>query len=255
MPGMDGYEICRRIKSQHKDTAVIFITGADGEAEEATGLGLGAIDYITKPFAPAIVRARVRNHLALVRANEELRTANEALARLAVTDPLTGVANRRRFMEVGAQELMRAQRAGNGLVCVLMLDIDHFKAINDTHGHPAGDAVIQAIAAACVQAVRAIDTVGRLGGEEFGILLPQTECTGAVEVAERLREKIESTVVSTEEGALRVTVSIGVAQGTAKTRAFESLLSAADKALYRAKKAGRNRVANTIWGAPEEVST
>jgi len=254
MPGMDGYETCRRLKARDKtkDVAVIFITGADGEAEEATGLGLGAIDYITKPFAPAIVRARVQNHLALVRANEELRAANEMLQRLAVTDALSGLANRRRFLEVGSQELERARRSG-GLLCVLMLDIDHFKAINDTHGHPAGDAVIQAVARTLSDGVRSIDLAGRLGGEEFAVLLPITDCKGAVELADRLRERIASQAIPWENGQeLRVTVSVGVAQGTPKTRTFEALLGAADQALYRAKNAGRNRVAATIYGSSQE---
>jgi len=260
MPGIDGYEICRRLKAQDrtKDTAIIFITGADAEADEAAGLGLGAIDYITKPFAPALVRARVQNHLQLVRALDDLRVANEALQRMAVTDSLTGLANRRRLIEVGTQELLRAQRSPKaaGLMCALMIDIDHFKQVNDTHGHPAGDAVIQAIARTCMQAVRAIDTVGRLGGEEFAVVVPMTDCKGGVELAERLRERVEAASIPWDDGkSLRVTISVGVAQGTAKTRSFDALLSAADQALYRAKNAGRNRVAATIYGATEEVAS
>ena len=253
MPGMGGYEICRRLKAQDrtKDTAVIFITGDDAQADEAMALGLGAIDCINEPFAPALVRARLGNHLALARALEELK-------RMEVTDSLTGLASRRRLIEVGAQELLRAQRSPNsaGLMCALMIDIDRFKAVNDTHGQPAGDAVIQAIARTCMQTVRAIDTVGRLGGEEFAVVVPMTDCRGGVELAERLRERVEATTTPWNGGqGLKVTVSVGVAQGTAKTRSFDALLSAADQALSRAKSAGRNRVAATIYGAPEEVST
>lgn len=260
MPGMDGYETCRRLKAREstRDASVIFVTGADAEAEEAAGLGLGAIDYITRPFAPALVRARVRNHLALVRAVEDLRLANESLERMAVTDSLTGLVNRRRLIEVGTQELLRAQRSPNagGLLCALMIDIDHFKDVNDRHGHPAGDALIQAIARTCAEEVRAIDTVGRLGGEEFAVVAPMTDCKGAVELAERLRERVQGLSVPWNgSDVLRVTISVGVAQGTPRTRGFDALLSAADQALYRAKNAGRNRVAATIYGATEEAST
>lgn len=257
MPGIDGHETCRRLKAGEatRDTSVIFVTGADGEADEAAGLACGAIDYITKPFAPALVRARVQNHLALMRAVEDLRIANESLERMAITDSLTGLVNRRRLIEVGTQELQRAQRSPNaaGLLCALMIDIDHFKDVNDRHGHPAGDALIQAIARTCAEEVRAIDTVGRLGGEEFAVVAPMTDCKGAVELAERLRERVQALSVPWEGHELRVTISVGVAQGTAKTRGFDALLSAADQALYRAKNAGRNRVAATIYGATGET--
>jgi len=250
MPGLDGYETCRRLKAQAetRDIPVIFITGADGESHEATGLGLGAIDYITKPFSPAIVRARVQNHLAMVRAQDELRAANEALGRMAITDPLTGVANRRRFMEVGIQELARAQRSKDP-VCVLMLDIDHFKRVNDSLGHPAGDAVIQAVARTCTDSVRTIDLVGRLGGEEFAVIVPMTACPGAVELAERLRARVEACEIPWEAGGpLRATVSVGVAQATGNTKDFAALVGSADRMLYQAKNAGRNRVAATVYG-------
>ena len=259
MPGIDGYEIMRRLKGQEhtRHAAVIFITGADAEDQEAEGLGLGAIDYITKPFKPAIVRARVQNHLALVQAQQDLRAANEALQRMAVTDSLTGLVNRRRLIEMGTQELARSQRMPKtqNLICALMIDIDHFKAINDEHGHPAGDAVIQAVARTCAEAVRAIDTVGRLGGEEFAVVLPLTDCKGGVELADRLRQRVEKTPVPWEGREIRVTISVGVAQGTPKTRSFQALLGAAEQALYRAKNAGRNRVAATIYGTAEEVPT
>lgn len=360
MPGLDGYETCRRLKAlpETNDIPVIFITGADAESDEEKGLAAGAIDYITKPFAPAIVRARVQNHLALVRVRAELRkfkaavdcssaaiiiadrearieyvntafvqgsgfsaadvlgqtpqmlkrgeTSDEIppalaqaiqdgtpwrgelrnrrkdgtlawedvavapvydssgavahfvainsditqrkemeseLRRLAVTDPLTGVANRRRLMEVGVLEMLRARRSGQGL-CVMMLDIDHFKRINDTFGHPAGDAVIQAMSRVCTETVRTVDTVGRMGGEEFAVVLPETECAGALELADRLRERLEQfAVLRTEGEPIHFTVSIGVAQCVAETPDFAALLGLADQGLYRAKHGGRNRVA------------
>lgn len=250
MPGLDGYETCRRLKAdtQTQDIPVIFITGADAESDEAQGLAVGAIDYITKPFAPAIVRARVQNHLALVRANTELRKANDTLRKLeqelrllATTDALTGIANRRRLIEVGTQELQRAQRSEQA-VCVLMLDIDHFKRINDSFGHPAGDAVIQALAGICSESVRSIDLVGRLGGEEFGVLLPMTDSAGALELAERLRARVEAHRIEWDGATIRFSVSIGVAQRCAQAGDFASLIGLADQALYQAKNDGRNRV-------------
>ena len=154
-----------------------------------------------------------------------------------------GVANRRRLLEVGAQEMQRARRSGQGL-CVMMLDIDHFKRINDTFGHPAGDAVIQAMSRVCTDTVRTVDTVGRMGGEEFAVVLPETECAGALELADRLRERLEQFAVLRSEGdPIHFTVSIGVAQCVAETPDFAALLGLADQGLYRAKHGGRNRVA------------
>jgi diguanylate cyclase (GGDEF)-like protein len=213
---MDGYETCRQLKAKPETSGipVIFITASDTSSDEALGLSLGAIDYITKPFVEAIVRARVRNHLALVQATAELRRANAELQRLSVTDPLTGVANRRRLMEAGEDDLSRARRAGLP-VSVLMLDLDHFKQINDTFGHGAGDEVIKAFSRVCRETVRTIDIVGRLGGEEFAIVLPQTAHAGARLLAERIRERTEQLSVATESGVtIRFTVSIGVAEAS-----------------------------------------
>lgn len=257
-PGGDRDEIRRRLRagSGTKGSSVIFVIGADSEPVEAGDLG--AVDYITTPFNPALVRARVRNHLALARALADLRAANEALQRMEATDPLTGLANRRRLIEVGAQELLRAQRTPQsaGLLCALMVDIDQFKTVNEAHGHPAGDAVIQAVARACSQGVRAIDLVGRLGDDEFAVVAPMTDGRGGAELAERLRERVAAAPVPWGAGPpISVTVSVGVAQGTAKTRSFDSLLSAAEQALRRAKGAGRNRVAATIYGATDELPT
>lgn len=244
MPGIDGHETCRRLKADAslRDIPVLFVTGAGGEGDEATGLALGAIDYITKPYCPEIVRARVRNHLALVAARNELREANAALTLLATTDVLSGVCNRRRLIEVGEQEVARTRRGGLPLAA-LMLDIDHFKRINDGHGHASGDRVIQAVARLASACVREIDSVGRFGGEEFVLVLPGTTLTGAAEVGERLRAMVAGATVEGEHGqALGCTVSIGAAQFDAGMAGFDALVSVADQALYRAKHAGRNRV-------------
>ena len=188
---------------------------------------------------------REAGHVVVVAAD------GDELQKLAVTDPLTGLPNMRRMMEIGTQELLRAQRSA-GLLCVLMVDIDHFQALNDERGHSAGDAVIQAVSGTCAQTVRAIDTVGRLHGGGFAVVAPMTDCRGAVELADRLRDRVEARSVPWEGGELRTTVSVGVAQGTPKTRSFDALLIAAEKALRRAKDSGRNRVAATIYTAPDE---
>ena len=247
-PGIDAREAWARLRAADhaRHASLVFITGPEGE--ELDGPGPGEIDFIREPLTRAIVRARVQSHLALARARQDLRAANEALQRVAVTDELTGLANRRRLIDVGTQELARAQRMPKtqNLICALVIDIDRLRAVNDLDGHPAGDAVIQAVARTCAETIRAIDTIGRVGGEEFAIVLPMTDCKGGVELAERLRDRIAK--------SQKVTISVGVAQGTPKTRGFEALLGAADEALRRAKKAGGNRVAATIYGNAEEIA-
>jgi diguanylate cyclase (GGDEF)-like protein len=162
--------------------------------------------------------------------------------RLARTDSLTGIANRHHLFEVGAQELSRARRFGHRL-SALMLDIDHFKAVNDMYGHASGDEVLRGVARACLDVTRDIDIVARYGGEEFVILLPETDMAGAYLVGERLREHVEQTVTETERGAVGVTISVGIAILEPESNELASLLSLADKALYEAKQAGRNRIA------------
>ena len=184
-------------------------------------------------FAASLVRA--------LRAQE--RHAAE-LQRLARTDPLTGVFNRRQFFESGLQEFSRARRYGNTM-SLLMLDIDHFKAVNDTWGHPSGDRVLQALAEIMNSLVREQDCVGRLGGEEFAVILPETDLSGAIASAERLRAAVVQSAIAcaTDDGKVaRVTVSIGIAVSTADDVSFEAVLARADKRLYAAKESGRNCV-------------
>ena len=181
----------------------------------------------------------------LVRALRAQERHAAELQRLARTDPLTGMFNRRQFFEVGLQEFSRARRYGNTL-SLLMLDIDYFKVVNDTRGHPTGDRVLQRLAEIMSTVVREQDAVGRLGGEEFAVILPETELAGALASAERLRAAVEQAEIACATGdgyVVRVTVSIGVAASTADDASFEAVLARADKRLYAAKETGRNRVA------------
>ncbi len=247
MPELGGYEVCRRLKADERTAhiPVVFVTSYGEESEEAHGLSLGAIDYLTKPLAPAIVRARVRNHV-------ELKRSRDQLLRLTTLDPLTGIDNRRRFDESLAKEWGRAMRDAQPLSLV-MIDVDRFKDINDRHGHAVGDHCLVRVAAALRGALqRAADVLTRYGGEEFACLLPATDLSGAMQTAERMRAAVEALVfallpadaeIPDDQRLLRVTVSIGVASVVPRDgMPPRSLLEASDGALYEAKLAGRNCV-------------
>lgn len=166
---------------------------------------------------------------------------NAELTMLAATDPLTGAANRRSFMESAESEFGRHQRYERTM-SLLAIDVDHFKAINDTYGHAAGDQVLVDLAAELMQRLRSIDVLGRIGGEEFAVLLPETAIAPAKYVAERLREAVANMDVRHEDKLLKLTVSIGVVEVSPSMTSFADVMSSADAAMYRAKEAGRNRV-------------
>lgn len=178
----------------------------------------------------------------VVRLMFEAEDARRAAERMAVTDPLTLAYNRRHFFHVGERELQRSH-ATDGLLSVLLLDVDNFKAVNDQHGHAVGDLVLKQVALACASGVRDYDLLARFGGEEFVALLPATGLPEAAGVAERLRCAVESLAIAGEGGVfIRPTVSIGVASVTLSARSLDSLLASADRAMYVAKRSGRNRV-------------
>ena len=180
--------------------------------------------------------------LALQAAEALVRTRlYEQAERMATIDGLTGLLNRRTFNSLLSQRLREAQRYGRPL-SLLLLDVDHFKKVNDAHGHPAGDAVLRGVAQVAQKQARETDLVARYGGEEMALILPETDARGAFTIAERIRKAVEAAAHATEQGALRVTLSVGVATWTGGGNSPEELLQAADKALYRAKGNGRNRV-------------
>lgn len=242
MPGMDGHEVCRRLAADEatRHIPVIFVTARSDDSDEEAGLALGAIDFIRKPLSPTIVRARVRNHLAFQQTAADLRVANAELRRLAATDPLTGVFNRRRFLELAETEMRRLGRNGRAFG-LIMMDVDHFKSINDTRGHAAGDHVLKAMADTCVGHLRTVDAVGRLGGEEFAILLPETDLPGVRLTAERLRESLGGLEVPINADTINFTISAGYTAVSDARDTVDDALKRADEALYQAKKLGRNR--------------
>ncbi|ABV35993.1 response regulator receiver protein [Shewanella sediminis HAW-EB3] len=232
MPEMDGYEVCRKLKAnphtQH--IPIIFVTGRDSDDEEEYGLQLGAVDYITKPIRPAIVTARVSTQIMLKQKSDELRN-------MALHDQLTQLYNRHFLIEAANQKMAESIRHNNPL-SILMIDIDHFKQVNDQFGHQAGDSVLQAVAKALAESNRKEDVVARFGGEEFVALFEHCSIDSAEEKAERLRDKIERLMPA----GIRITASFGVAELRPNEESFEQLLARADEAVYRAKELGRNRV-------------
>jgi diguanylate cyclase (GGDEF)-like protein len=237
LPDIDGFEVCTRIRADARTAGVpvIFITALGQPAQEELGFGVGAVDYIAKPFTAASVRARVRNHL-------ELKRNRELLQRLAITDALTGLANRRHFDEALRLEVQRHRRQGLSLGLAL-IDIDHFKRYNDHYGHPKGDECLNLVSAALAGSLRrASDLIARVGGEEFAILMPETDLEGALSVAERGRAAVSELAIPHAMSTTQpfITVSIGLHAGIDIDDAQR--YRAADQQLYRAKAAGRDQI-------------
>ena len=235
MPGIDGYEVCRRLKQSDvsKYIPVIFIT-AKGDTESIVeGFDVGAVDFIMKPFKVKEVCARVHTHLTLSAALNKLIQDSE-------TDPLTGLFNRRTFLKRIEEEAMRFRRYQKPF-SILFGDIDFFKKINDTYGHAAGDAVLINISNILKTAKREIDQVARWGGEEFLILLPETDVAGAVQHGNKIREMISAKPFIYEGQEINITMSFGVSIYNGDT-SIEKTIDLADQRLYRAKESGRNKV-------------
>jgi diguanylate cyclase (GGDEF)-like protein len=248
MPGLDGFELTRRIKADKKteNIRIIMVTGDTKKQSAVKALDYGAVDFLTKPFDEEALLARMRVHLNnkrlfddLTRAYHELRSLNDRLELLSITDGLTGLFNHRYFHEELNLAMERAVSAKKPLSLILF-DIDHFKKFNDTHGHKAGDAVLQAVAEVAMKTA-GDNTAARYGGEEFAIIMPGVPMDKAMQSAERLRRAIEATELPYGGVALKVTVSIGVAMWDGKL-SDHRFIELADKALYESKENGRNRV-------------
>jgi two-component system, cell cycle response regulator len=244
MPQLGGLELLASVKRLAPTVEVIILTGTHAQDMSCAvkALRLGAHDYLTKPpSSPDEVVLTVQRAVEKKRLHEaNLRLIRE-LESLSRTDALTGAGNRRSFDEALGHEMARAKRHGQPLSLV-MLDIDHFKRINDAHGHPGGDEVLRAVAATLRATLRDGDVLFRYGGEEFAVLLPYAQGPGAVTAAERMLRAIAAAPVALREGAVRVTASAGVASVLASDADGASLVGRADAALYEAKQAGRNRV-------------
>ncbi len=236
MPDPDGFEVCRRLKADSltSQIPVVFLTGASSTDQKILGLDMGAVDYVTKPFDPAELRARVR---------ASLRTSYllELLSKKAQIDGLTGLWNRTYLDQRLHAELAASKRSSRPLSCI-MADIDHFKKINDQYGHPIGDIVLRDFAHALITCARVEDIICRYGGEEFAILLPGIGATGATTLAERICLAVSAKPFVAGERMIPVTCSLGVADIDTSD---DSLIATADKALYQAKANGRNRVVST----------
>jgi diguanylate cyclase (GGDEF)-like protein len=258
MPDMDGYEVCRRLKSNPftRDIPIIFISALDEVFDKVRAFELGGADYIIKPFQADEVIARVETHLAIRKLITELESKNAELSyeiaerkkyqadleRLAIMDPLTNIYNRRFFFERATKEIERSKRSASPIALTLF-DIDHFKKVNDTHGHLVGDQVLVNLAQLCQDEIRTVDILARYGGEEFIILMPDSTLEAAKNAAERLREKVAKTNLTEGKIDLRITISLGVsAWDSVEEIDLEHFIDQADQALYQSKAGGRNRV-------------
>jgi diguanylate cyclase (GGDEF)-like protein len=244
MPEMDGMSICREVRRLNIQPYIylILLTARRYQEDVVAGLEAGADEYLTKPFDPYELRARLRAGARIVELQDSLIQAREELREQAMHDSLTHLLNRRAIMDFLVVELSRATRDRKPL-SVMMVDIDHFKSVNDRFGHPAGDAVLCEVSRRLRASIRTYDNVGRFGGEEFLVVAPGSDEAPGLAQAERLRQVISSQPITVNDISIDVTVSAGVATShELKAQHMEALLSAADKALYRAKEKGRNRV-------------
>ena len=250
LPDMDGSEVCRWLKLDQKTRAipVIMLTVKSAMNDKVSGLEAGADDYLPKPFDEAELNARIFARLRAKIQQDELRMKNTQLEdmltrveTLAIMDPLTGLFNRRRFESLMGNEFKRSARYQSNLSCML-IDIDHFKTVNDTFGHQTGDIVLKEVASVIQNTLREVDTPARWGGEEFIVLSPNTSRENALKAAERILKAIAGHTYPSI-GSHRITVSIGVAGiPSPAIDTQEKLIHAADLAMYEAKRKGRNRI-------------
>jgi len=242
MPRVDGIELCRRIRERQQSPYqyILLVTAKDNKNDVVMGLEAGADDYLTKPFDRCELRARLRVGRRILQLQQDLISAREELRFQATHDVLTGIGNRGAILDLLHRELERAARA-RGSTGVLMLDLDHFKTINDSHGHLVGDVVLKEVANRICHVVRPYDFVGRYGGEEFLVILPGCNKEQAQQVGERIRQAICADPVLTAGSEICLTISVGATAALSLQLSGKEMVAIADNALYRAKNAGRNR--------------
>jgi len=244
MPGLDGPDLCRRLresgdKSYHY---IILLTSRDSKEDIVGGLNAGADDYITKPFKPEELEVRLRVGKRILALQNSLEEALALQRYQAQHDPLTGILNHGEILQVLEREISRADRQ-RGSLAVIMGDLDHFKKVNDTYGHVAGDAVLVEVAERMRRNIRLYDALGRYGGEEFLLVLPGCTADEAYQIANRILKNIQSQPVLFQDNSIPVTISLGLAFNKVGERSEQTdLVQAADTALYQAKQNGRNRV-------------
>jgi len=243
MPHMTGPEVCRRVRETHREpyTYILLLTSKNTKGETVEGLEAGADDYIVKPFDQHELQVRLRAGKRIIDLQIDLLQAREELRERANKDLLTMLPNRSAISSALEQEISRCHR-DRRTVGVILLDIDHFKKINDTYGHFAGDAVLRETAARLRSNMRPYDQVGRYGGEEFLVVLPNCDLEQAKNQAERMRQKLHATTMMVDGAELRVSASFGVTVSDAAERDQDIFVRVADEALYRAKASGRNCV-------------
>ena len=254
MPRLTGHQLLVKIRksddSSIRNLPVIVMTTADDNVDKNLAFLNGANDFVSKPIDPTELQSRVNVHHKLSRTIRELEASRKLLAEQASTDPLTQLKNRRAFFEHGAQHMSLSKRYKSDL-SILLIDIDHFKKVNDTYGHQAGDEVLTQVARLLKQLTRNEDTVARMGGEEFAILLPDTNRLGTAVMAERIRVAVEKEKIIVGDNTITITLSIGVATyGSEKAESVDDLLRIADSRLYLAKENGRNRICVNDDGWP-----
>jgi two-component system cell cycle response regulator len=242
VPDGDGFELAGELRRTCPHSYIVMLTSEDSSESKLEAFSRGADDYVTKPFEADELIARVRAGVRIVRLQKALLESNRKLEELSLTDELTKLRNRRAFDQEFATMFSAGQRHGRPL-SLAIVDIDHFKTMNDRYGHMAGDLVLRAIAQMLDASTRESDLVARVGGEEFAVLLPDTPIFEAVQVAEKLRSSVAASIVTIGGVDHHVTVSVGVACSSySRLRDTQEVYRAADAALYRAKENGRNRV-------------
>ncbi len=249
MPGMDGVQICKKLQERTESPFVytILLTSKTEKEDLVFALENGAHNFQSKPISPEELRSHVNVGRRLVEADDKIKEYAAQMKSLAQTDVLTGICNRRYFMEQGTNMFKSAKRTDRPL-SVMLLDIDHFKKVNDTFGHAAGDEVLKKMSISALGKLRDIDLFGRIGGEEFAVVMPEAAIEGAHKTADRLRKSLSELEIKFDNKTISFTVSIGVTTRRPEDETLEEVLKRSDAYLYAAKEGGRNRVVSTDVG-------